>query len=131
MSADATPFYASWTTQPGAAEWRHQRVLSRRQRNGYALSETTLTKTRPPRWPPQFLLDTRRNYPIRVIMPYGDRLQSLARWEQQLLAESLGKTEGNNPIPQAAIGTQDQHLATATVDGRTAQIVAPVRARNR
>lgn len=57
----------------------------------------------------QYLLDTKRNYPIRVIMPYGDRLQSMARWGQQLLAESLGKTEGNNPIPVAAIGTQDQH----------------------
>jgi len=57
----------------------------------------------------QFLLDTRRNYPIRVIMPYGDKLQSLARWEQQLLAESLGKTDAKNPIPMAAIGTQDQH----------------------
>lgn len=57
----------------------------------------------------QYLLDTRRNYPIRVIMPYGDRLQSLGRWSQQLLAESLGKTEANNPIPVAAIGTQDQH----------------------
>lgn len=57
----------------------------------------------------QFLLDTRRGYPIRVIMPYGDRLQSLARWEQQLIAESLGKNDGNNPIPLAAIGTQDQH----------------------
>lgn len=57
----------------------------------------------------QYLLDTRRNYPVRVIMPYGDRLLSMARWEQQLLAESLGKTEGFNPIPVAAIGTQDQH----------------------
>lgn len=57
----------------------------------------------------QYLLDTRRGYPLRVIMPYGDRLQSLARWEQQLLAESLGKTETKNPIPIAAIGTQDQH----------------------
>ncbi len=57
----------------------------------------------------QYLLDTRRGYPIRVIMPYGDRLQSMARWEQQLLAESLGKTDGFNPIPVAAIGTQDQH----------------------
>ena len=57
----------------------------------------------------QFLLDTRRGYPIRVIMPYGDRLQSLGRWEQQLLAESLGKNDGFNPIPLAAIGTQDQH----------------------
>ncbi len=57
----------------------------------------------------QYLLDTRRNYPIRVIMPYGDRLLSMARWEQQLLAESLGKSDGFNPIPVAAIGTQDQH----------------------
>lgn len=57
----------------------------------------------------QYLLDTKRNYPIRVIMPYGDRLVSLARWGQQLLAESLGKNDGANPIPLAAIGTQDQH----------------------
>lgn len=57
----------------------------------------------------QFLLDTKRDYPIRVIMPYGDRLTSLGRWEQQLIAESLGKAEGANPIPVAAIGTQDQH----------------------
>lgn len=57
----------------------------------------------------QYLLDTRRGYPLRVIMPYGDRLMSMGRWEQQLLAESLGKSEGHNPIPVAAIGTQDQH----------------------
>ncbi|NOS66949.1 MAG: hypothetical protein HOO67_01115 [Candidatus Peribacteraceae bacterium] len=57
----------------------------------------------------QFLLDTRRGYPVRVIMPYGVRLQSIARWDQQLIAESLGKTETHNPIPVAAIGTQDQH----------------------
>ena len=57
----------------------------------------------------QFLLDTKRNYPVRVIMPYSDRLYSLGRWDQQLIAESLGKTEGHNPIPLSAIGTQDQH----------------------
>ncbi len=57
----------------------------------------------------QFLLDTRRGYSVRVIMPYSVRLQSLARWNQQLIAESLGKTETSNPIPLAAIGTQDQH----------------------
>lgn len=57
----------------------------------------------------QFVLDTRRNYPIRVIMPYAQRLQSLGRWEQQLLAESLGKTEAYGPTPLASIGTQDQH----------------------
>ncbi len=57
----------------------------------------------------QFLLDTKRDYIIRVIMPYATRLQSLGRWEQQLLAESLGKTEAYGPMPVAAIGTQDQH----------------------
>lgn len=57
----------------------------------------------------QYLLDTRRGYPLRVIMPYGDRLMSMGRWSQQLIAESLGKTDGHNPIPVAAIGTQDQH----------------------
>lgn len=57
----------------------------------------------------QYLLDVRRNYPIRVIMPYSTRLQSLGRWEQQLLSESLGKTEAYGPTPLASIGTQDQH----------------------
>ncbi|MEK7136711.1 MAG: hypothetical protein AAB853_00330 [Patescibacteria group bacterium] len=57
----------------------------------------------------QFILDARRNYPIRVIMPYSTRLQSLGRWEQQLLAESLGKTEAYGPTPLASIGPQDQH----------------------
>lgn len=57
----------------------------------------------------QFLLDTKRNYGVRVIMPYSQRLASIARWNQQLVAESLGKVETDNPIPLAAIGTQDQH----------------------
>lgn len=57
----------------------------------------------------QFLLDTKRDCKVRVIMPYSQRLESIARWNQQLIAESLGKVETNNPIPLAAIGTQDQH----------------------
>lgn len=57
----------------------------------------------------QFLLDTRKDYPLRVVMPYAYRLRSLALWDQQLIAESLGKTETHNPIPFAAIGTSDQH----------------------
>ncbi|PIR48568.1 hypothetical protein COU80_02550 [Candidatus Peregrinibacteria bacterium CG10_big_fil_rev_8_21_14_0_10_55_24] len=57
----------------------------------------------------QFLLDTKRGYAVRVIMPYAQRLESIARWDQQLIAESLGKVETRNPIPLAAIGTQDQH----------------------
>ncbi|HBU09850.1 MAG TPA: glucose-6-phosphate isomerase, partial [Candidatus Peribacter riflensis] len=57
----------------------------------------------------QYLLDFKRGYSVRVIMPYSARLTSIARWDQQLIAESLGKTETKNPIPLAAIGTQDQH----------------------
>ena len=57
----------------------------------------------------QFLLEMKRGYFVRVIMPYSQRLATIARWNQQLIAESLGKTEVHNPIPVAAIGTQDQH----------------------
>ncbi len=57
----------------------------------------------------QYLLDTKRGYPVRIIMPYGMRMRSIARWNQQLIAESLGKKETSNPIPLAAMGTQDQH----------------------
>lgn len=57
----------------------------------------------------QFLMDTKKASPVRVIMPYSYRLRSIARWNQQLIAESLGKTEAKNPIPLAAVGTQDQH----------------------
>ena len=57
----------------------------------------------------QYLLDTKRGLLVRVIMPYSHRLQSIGRWNQQLIAESLGKKETSNPIPLAALGTQDQH----------------------
>ncbi len=57
----------------------------------------------------QFLMDTKKGYPVRVIMSYSGRLRSMGRWNQQLIAESLGKTESKNPIPLAAVGTQDQH----------------------
>ncbi|MFA6523591.1 MAG: hypothetical protein WCS85_04460 [Candidatus Peribacteraceae bacterium] len=57
----------------------------------------------------QYVLDTKRGYNVRVIMPYGQRLASLGRWNQQLIAESLGKKETANPIPLSAVGTQDQH----------------------
>lgn len=57
----------------------------------------------------QFLLESKRGYQIRVIMPYSQRLAKLAKWEEQLIAESLGKRDLQNPIPHAAVGTQDQH----------------------
>lgn len=57
----------------------------------------------------QFLLEQKKKYSLRVIMPYAARLRSIAHWNQQLIAESLGKNEAHNPIPFAAQGTQDQH----------------------
>lgn len=53
---------------------------------------------------------------IHVLMPYADRLKSLAAWFQQLWAESLGKAENRagervetGPTPLPALGAPDQH----------------------
>ena len=60
--------------------------------------------------------DTVQGQPIHVLMPYSDRLRSVALWFQQLWAESLGKartTDGKptatGPTPVAALGATDQH----------------------
>lgn len=64
----------------------------------------------------QWLADTEAHAPIHVMMPYADRLYSVADWYRQLWAESLGKREdrdGNEvhvgPTPIKALGTTDQH----------------------
>jgi glucose-6-phosphate isomerase len=53
---------------------------------------------------------------IHVLMPYSDRLRSLAFWFQQLWAESLGKSRlltgearPTGPTPVPAVGATDQH----------------------
>jgi glucose-6-phosphate isomerase len=53
---------------------------------------------------------------IHVLMPYSDRLRSLALWFQQLWAESLGKAVDRSgepvhvgPTPLPAVGATDQH----------------------
>jgi len=53
---------------------------------------------------------------IHVLMPYHDRLRSLALWFQQLWGESLGKARGvdgapteTGPTPLPALGAVDQH----------------------
>lgn len=46
--------------------------------------------------------------PVSILMPYCDRLKSLADWYCQLWAESLGK-DGNGTTPVRAIGAVDQH----------------------
>ena len=60
--------------------------------------------------------DQARGRHIHVLMPYADRLRSLAAWFQQLWAESLGKARGDDgtkkgtgPTPLAALGATDQH----------------------
>ncbi|HUF76580.1 MAG TPA: glucose-6-phosphate isomerase [Longimicrobiales bacterium] len=60
--------------------------------------------------------DTAWSRPIHVLMPYSDRLRSLALWFQQLWAESLGKSRTlagerrpSGPTPVPALGATDQH----------------------
>ncbi len=60
--------------------------------------------------------DREQGRPIHVLMPYADRLRSVALWFQQLWAESLGKAvtlggeaRPTGPTPVAALGATDQH----------------------
>ena len=60
--------------------------------------------------------DTELGAGIHVFMPYADRLKGVARWLQQLWAESLGKAlklDGTRaetgPTPLPALGAADQH----------------------
>lgn len=61
-------------------------------------------------------MDTAAGRPIHVLMPYADRLRSMALWFQQLWAESLGKASALDgspafcgPTPVASVGATDQH----------------------
>jgi glucose-6-phosphate isomerase len=64
----------------------------------------------------QWLADTEAGAPIHVMMPYEDRLYSVADWFRQLWAESLGKRHALDgrevfagPTPVKALGATDQH----------------------
>jgi glucose-6-phosphate isomerase len=64
----------------------------------------------------QWLADTDAGAGVHVMMPYSDRLDSVADWFRQLWAESLGKRvdrDGNEvfvgPTPVKALGATDQH----------------------
>ena len=64
----------------------------------------------------QWLADTEAGAPIHVMMPYADRLYSVADWYRQLWAESLGKRVDRSgeevftgPTPVKALGATDQH----------------------
>ncbi len=56
--------------------------------------------------------DTELGHSIHVLMAYADRLRAFTLWFQQLWAESLGKTRGEDhvgPTPLPAVGATDQH----------------------
>lgn len=64
----------------------------------------------------QYLMDTRKNKNISVIMPYSSRLKYISDWYAQLWAESLGKKYDNDgnvvhigQTPVKALGATDQH----------------------
>ncbi len=64
----------------------------------------------------QWLADREAGAPIHVMMPYSDRLHSVADWFRQLWAESLGKRTSRTgedvytgPTPVKALGATDQH----------------------
>jgi glucose-6-phosphate isomerase len=63
-----------------------------------------------------YLAMARKGKPMHVMMPYSNRLYSLADWYRQLWAESLGKRLSKDgrevfvgPTPIKALGTTDQH----------------------
>jgi len=64
----------------------------------------------------KYLMMTAKGKPIHVMMPYSNRLYSLADWYRQLWAESLGKKHNRageevfvGPTPVKALGATDQH----------------------
>lgn len=68
---------------------------------------------------------------IEIFMPYGDNLKSVAEWNVQLLAESLGKRSDRDGrevfygrTPVAAVGTTDMHAQTQQhQDGKRDKVV--------
>lgn len=53
-------------------------------------------------------LSLRKGLSILVLLPYSNRLKTLADWYSQLVAESLGK-DGQGLTPVKALGATDQH----------------------
>lgn len=64
----------------------------------------------------KYIAYAHKGKPMHVMMPYSNRLYSLADWYRQLWAESLGKAKDRTgqevfagPTPIKALGTTDQH----------------------
>jgi glucose-6-phosphate isomerase len=60
-----------------------------------------------------YLLDTTKDKPMAVLMPYSQALRDVSDWFRQLWAESLGKIDKNGnhvgQTPIKALGVTDQH----------------------
>ncbi len=54
------------------------------------------------------LFEVDRKMPVRVLSTWGDRLESVGLWYDQLLAESLGKHE-RGATPLTVVNTRDLH----------------------
>lgn len=54
------------------------------------------------------LFEVDEGMPIRILSTWGDRLEAVGFWYDQLLAESLGKEE-RGPTPLTVVNTRDLH----------------------
>lgn len=54
------------------------------------------------------LFEVDQNMPLRILSTWGDRLEAVGLWYDQLLAESLGKHE-RGPTPLTVVNTRDLH----------------------
>jgi glucose-6-phosphate isomerase len=55
-----------------------------------------------------YLVNTQKNIDTLILMPYSQKLRTIADWYSQLVAESLGKN-GKGVTPVKALGATDQH----------------------
>lgn len=86
----------------------------------------------------QYLMDTKLNKRLSVMMPYSSRLRYISDWFAQLWAESLGKEFNNNgekvnigPTPIKALGATDQHSQIQLYnEGPNDKIITFIRVKN-
>ena len=86
----------------------------------------------------QYLMDTKLNKRLSVMMPYSSRLKYIPDWFVQLWAESLGKEVNNNgekvnvgPTPIKAVGATDQHSQIQLYnEGPNDKIITFIRVKN-
>lgn len=76
------------------------------------------------------LFEFDQNMPLRVLSTWGDRLEAVGLWYDQLLAESLGKHE-RGPTPLTVVNTRDLHSrGQQHQEGARDRIITNVRVAN-